>query len=63
MGNFVKLTTIGEGGYKVTFQDQSSIKVLSQTSAQAGDNEGTCEFIDGTVIELKAFSQTIETLK
>ena len=63
MGNFVKLTTTSEGGYTVTFQDQASIKVLSQTSAQAGDNEGTCEFIDGTVIELKAFNETIATLK
>lgn len=63
MGNFVKLTTTSEGGYTVTFQDQSSIKVLSQNSAQAGDNEGTCEFIDGTVIELKAFNETIATLK
>jgi hypothetical protein len=65
MGNFVKLTTRGEdGSYTASYVDQSSIKQLSQNGAtQAGENEGTCVFVDGTVIELKAFNETLDTLK
>jgi hypothetical protein len=65
MGTFVKLTTQAEdGSYTASYVEQSSIKQLSQNGAtQAGNNEGTCVFVDGTVIELKAFSETIDTLK
>jgi hypothetical protein len=65
MGNFVKLTTKNEeGAYVRTWIDQSSIKELSQNGiTQAGENEGTCVLVDGTVIELKAFNETLDTLK
>jgi hypothetical protein len=65
MGNFVKLTTRGEdGSYTRTWIEQASIKQLSQNGAtQAGDNEGTCVLVDGTIIELTTFNETLDTLK
>ncbi len=64
MSHIVKLTTRTEdGNYLRTWVEQSTIKVLSQNSAtQAGLNEGTCEFVDGTVIQLIAFNETLESL-
>ncbi len=64
MSHFVKLTTRTEdGNYERLWLDQSIIKVLSQNSAtQGGLNEGTCEFEDGTVIQLIAFNETLESL-
>ena len=65
MGHFVKLTTFDEanGSYTRTWLEQSSIKQLSQNSAtQAETNEATCEFVDGTIIELTTFNETLDTL-
>lgn len=64
MVHFVKLTTRNEEGAYVRFWvDQASIKQLSQNGVtQAGDNEGTCVFVDGTIIQLCAFSETLDSL-
>ena len=64
MSHFVKLTTLTEdGNFLRSWVEQGTIKVLSQNSAsQGGDNAGTCEFVDGTVIQLIGFNETIESL-
>jgi hypothetical protein len=64
MGHFVKLTTREEDGSLTrTWLEQASIKELSQNSiVQAGDNAGTCEFVDGTIIEVCTFNETLDTL-
>jgi len=64
MSHFVKLTTLGENGsYTRTWIEQTTIKELSQNgTTQAGDNAGTCVFVDGTIIDLCAFNETLETL-
>jgi hypothetical protein len=64
MSHFVKLTTRTEdGNYLREWVEQATIKVLSQNSAsQGGSNEGTCEFVDGSVIQLIAFNETLESL-
>jgi len=63
MSNFVKLTTRIEEGYLRTWVNADSISELSQNSAtQAENNEGTCEFVDGEIIELVAFNETIDSL-
>ena len=64
MSHFVKLTTLTEdGNYLRSWVEQDTIKVLSQNSAsQGGDNAGTCEFVDGTIIQLIGFNETIESL-
>ena len=64
MSHFVKLTTLTEdGNFLRSWVEQGTIKTLSQNSAtQAGDNNGTCEFVDGTVIQLIGFNETIESL-
>jgi hypothetical protein len=64
MSHFVKLTTLTEdGNFLRTWVEQDIIKTLSQNSAtQASDNNGTCEFVDGIVVQLIAFNETIESL-
>lgn len=64
MGNFVKLTTQNEdGSYTRTWIEQASIKELSQNGVtQAGNNAGTCVFVDETTIELCQFNETIDML-
>lgn len=64
MSHFVKLTTLTEdGNFLRSWVEQGTIKVLSQNSASQGsDNNGTCEFVDGTIIQLIGFNETIETL-
>jgi hypothetical protein len=63
MSNFVKLTTRIDEGYLRTWVHADSIVELSQNSAtQAENNEGTCEFVDGEIIELVAFNETIDSL-
>ncbi len=64
MSHFVKLTTLTEdGNFLRSWVEQGTIKTLSQNSAtQASDNNGTCEFVDGTVIQLIGFNETIESL-
>lgn len=64
MKKFVKLTTVTEdGNFMRSWIDQDIIKVLSQNSASQGSlNEGTCEFEDGTVVQLISFNETIDSL-
>jgi hypothetical protein len=64
MSHFVKLTTVTEdGNFERLWIDQDTIKALSQNSATQGSlNEGTCEFEDGTVVQLISFNETIESL-
>jgi hypothetical protein len=51
MKKFVKITTRNEDGSILrSWIDQETIAELSQTIQQQGDNEGTCEFVDGTII-------------
>jgi hypothetical protein len=64
MSHFVKLTTKGEdGSYTRTWLEQSTIKELSQNSnTQAGNNAGTCVFVDETTVDLCQFNETIDSL-
>lgn len=64
MVKFVKLTTNGDGGYLRLWVDATQIKSISQLSgSQDGENQGTCTFVDGTVIQLYAFNETLDSLK
>lgn len=64
MKKFVKLTTrTPEGNYLRTWVGIETIKQLSQLSgSQDGTNEGTCELMDGTIIQLIAFNETLDSL-
>jgi hypothetical protein len=63
MKKFAKITTRKEDGSILrSWIDQEKIAQLSQTSQQQGDNEGSCEFIDGIVIAIIAFNETLESL-
>lgn len=63
MKKFVKITTRNEDGSILrTWIDQEKIAQLSQTIQQQGDNEGTCEFIDGTIIAIITFNETLDSL-
>ena len=65
MKKFVKITTVTpEGHYLKTWIDDSLIrKVSTNTVTQEGENRGTCEFFDGTTVELIAFNETLDSLK
>lgn len=65
MKKFVKLTTItANGNYLRMWVDSNDIKQLSQLSgSQDGENKGSCILCDGSVIELIAFNETIDSLK
>jgi hypothetical protein len=64
MKNFVKIATrLEDGNVLRSWIDQSFIHQLSQNSAtQAGNNAGTCEFINGDTIEIITFNETIDSL-
>lgn len=64
MGNFVKLTKRTEDGNYLRFWVHAdAIEQLAQEStAQAGNNEGTCVFLDGEIMELIAFNETLDSL-
>lgn len=64
MKKFIKITTRNEGGSIVrAWIDADKIVQLSQDSiTQAGYNEGTCIFNDGTVISVIDFNETIDSL-
>jgi hypothetical protein len=64
MKKFVKITTrLEDGNVLRSWIDQSFIHKLSQNSAtQAGDNAGTCEFLDGEIIEIITFNETLDSL-
>jgi len=64
MKKFVKIATrLEDGNVLRSWIDQDFIHQLSQNSAtQAGDNAGTCEFIDGDTIEIITFNETIDSL-
>jgi hypothetical protein len=63
MKKFVKITTRNEDGSIVrSWIDQEQIAQLSQHTQQQGDNEGTCRFIDGSILELITFNETLDSL-
>jgi hypothetical protein len=63
MKKFVKITTRNEDGSILrSWIDQETIAELSQTIQQQGDNEGTCEFVDGTIIAIITFNETLNSL-
>jgi predicted ATPase len=63
MKKFIKITQRNEdGGILRIWTDQEQIDQLSQTIQQQGNNEATCIFLDGTMIELIAFNETLDSL-
>lgn len=63
MKKFVKITTRNEDGSIVrSWIDQKQIAQLSQHTQQQGDNEGTCRFVDGSILELITFNETLDSL-
>jgi hypothetical protein len=63
MKKFVKITTRNEDGSILrSWVDQETIAELSQTIQQQGDNEGTCEFVDGTIFAIITFNETLNSL-
>jgi hypothetical protein len=63
MKKFIKITTRSEdGGIVRSWIDQEQIAQLSQHTQQQGDNEGTCRFVDGSILELITFNETLDSL-
>lgn len=64
MTKFVKLTKLLEGGsYERVWIPIENIEFLSQNSVtQEGENKGSCTLVDGQVIELIAFDETLDWL-
>jgi len=63
MKKFIKITTRNEDGSIVrSWIDQEQIAQLSQHTQQQGDNEGTCRFVDGLILELITFNETLDSL-
>lgn len=63
MKKFVKITTRNQDGSIVrSWIDQEQVSQLSQHTQQQGDNEGTCRFVDGSILELIAFNETLDSL-
>jgi hypothetical protein len=63
MKKFIKITTRNEDGSIVrSWIDQEQIAQLSQHTQQQGDNEGTCRFVDGSILELITFNETLDSL-
>jgi len=65
MAKFVKLTQLLEdGSYLRTWIPIENIGVLSQNSVtQEGENRGSCTLIDGQLLQLIAFNETLDSLK
>jgi len=63
MKKFIKITTRNQDGSIVrSWIDQEQIAQLSQHTQQQGDNEGTCRFVDGSILELITFNETLDSL-
>ena len=63
MKKFVKITTRNSDGSIVrSWIDQEQVAQLSQDIPQQGNNEATCILVDGTIIELIAFNETLDSL-
>ena len=63
MKKFVKITTRNEDGSILrSWIDQEKIDQLSQNIKQQGDNEGSLISVDGTIINLIAFNETLDSL-
>jgi hypothetical protein len=63
MKKFIKITTRSEDGNIVrSWIDQEIVAQLSQTIQQQGNNEATCRFVDGEIIELITFNETLDCL-
>ena len=64
MKKFIKITVRNEdGGIVRSWIDQEQVAQLSQDTQQQGDNEGTCRFVDGSILELITFNETLDSLK
>jgi hypothetical protein len=63
MAKFVKITTRNEdGGITRSWIDQDEVAQLSQDTQQQGDNEGCLKYFDGTIIDIIAFNETLDSL-
>jgi hypothetical protein len=63
MKKFVKITTRNSDGSIVrSWVDQEKIAELSQTIEQQWNNEGTCAFVNKSVISIITFNETINSL-
>jgi hypothetical protein len=63
MKKFIKITKRSEdGGIVRSWIDQEIVAQLSQDIQQQGNNEGTCRFVDGEIIELITFNETLDSL-
>lgn len=63
MKKFIKITTRKDESIIRSWIDADLIAQLFQDSVtQAGDNEGSCLFTDGTIVKLIAFNETIDSL-
>lgn len=63
MKKFIKITTRTEdGGIVRSWIDQEQVAQLSQDIPQQGNNEATCRFVDGSIIELITFNETLDSL-
>jgi hypothetical protein len=64
MAKFIKITQRNEdGSYLRTWIDEGFVLKVSQHSAtQAGNNEGTLEYTDGTIIDIVTFNETLDSL-
>jgi len=63
MKKFIKITTRNEDGSIVrSWIDQEQVAQLSQHIQQQGNNEGTCRFVDGSILELITFNETLDSL-
>jgi hypothetical protein len=62
MKKFIKITTRDGDSIIRSWIDIDSIDYLKQNSAEEGRNEGACRFIDGTVIPIIAYNETIDSL-
>lgn len=63
MKKFIKITTRNDDGSILrSWIDQEQVAQLSQHTQQQGDNEGTCRFVDGSILELITFNETLDSL-
>ena len=63
MKKFIKITTRKDDAIVISWNDANMILQLSQNSiTQAGNNEGTLTWSDGTTIPIINFNATIDSL-
>jgi hypothetical protein len=63
MKKFIKITTrTKDGDILRSWIEQDKIVQLSQNIKQQGDNEGSLKSIDGKVIQIITFNETLDSL-